>query len=336
MFKRNHIMECILKTPNTQSVSIEKIEKMLISSGIDNEHIRVEEPHAWVMQSQYIYLDDGRRLLFKIGLEDEWTDDSTILNQVHASKLIKSIGVPQPEILSYSHNKNEYGFRYILSESHKGNKLYYEYQRGSKDERIKIHDTLGKVYDSIHRIQNDWAGIWDGHPSKRKYPIHPVNFYRQAEIYGGSCKYLMEHHIIDKKLYDKICLVWDENMSYLKERPTSFIHFSPFPWSIYMQKDNDIYSVTGLSSLGDFMWWDPMIDIAHLLYPPFLEISIEEKDAFLKGYNIEVDERAMNLYLLLNRVCAMAGCYLAPVDNLKAERWIKNEILTIEQILLKL
>ncbi|PKK93040.1 MAG: hypothetical protein CVV61_06680 [Tenericutes bacterium HGW-Tenericutes-6] len=336
MFKRNNIMERILKTPNTQSVNIEKIEKMLVASGINIEHIRLEEPHAWVMQSQYIYLDDGRCLLLKIGIEDEWTDDSTILNQVHASKLIKSLGISQPDILSYSHDKNEYGFRYILSESHKGNKLYHEYQRGSIDERINIYKALGKAYDNLHRIHNDWAGIWDGHASKRKYPIHPVDFYRQAEIYGGSCKYLMDHHIINKKLYDKICLVWDKNMSYLKERPTSLIHFSPFPWSIYLQKNNDIYSVTGLSSLGDFMWWDPMIDIAHLLYPPFMEISFEEKEAFLQTYTIEVNERAINLYLLLNRVCAMAGCYLAPVDNLKAEQWIKKEISTIEQILLKL
>lgn len=329
-------MECILKTPNTRNVEIEKIEKILLDTGIDCGLIRIGEPNAWVMQSQYIYLEDGSRLLFKIGLEDEWTDDSTILNQVHASNLIKHIGLQQPEILAYSANKSEYGFRFVLSESHIGNYLYREYQVGSKDERKKIYKVLGEAYNGIHHVQNDWSGVWNGHTSKKKYPIHPVDFFRQAEIYGGSNKYLMENNIIDKELYDRICLVWDENLAYMKDRPASLIHFSPFPWSIYINKDNDNYSVAGLSSLGDFMWWDPMIDIAHLLYPPFSEITLDEKDAFLQGYRLGIDQRAINLYLLLNRVCAMAGCYLAPVDHLEAKRWIESEISTIQQVLLKL
>jgi hypothetical protein len=329
-------MECILKIPNTRNVGIEKIKKILIDTGIDCELTRIGEPNAWVMQSQYIYLRDGSRLLFKIGLEDEWTDDSTILNQVQATNLIKSTGLPQPKILTYSANKSEYGFRFILSESHKGNQLYSEYQLGSKDERRKIYKALGEAYNRIHHVQNDWSGVWNGHTSKKKYPIHPVDFFRQAEIYGGSNKYLLENSIIDKELYDRICLVWDENLAYMKERPSSLIHYSPFPWSIYIHKDKGNYSVTGLSSLGDFMWWDPMIDIAHLLYPPFSEITQEEKDAFLQGYNLEVDEQAINLYLLLNRVCAMAGCYLAPVDHLEAKQWIEREIVTIKQVLLKL
>jgi len=108
-------MEGILKIPNVQHVDIEMLKKILLDIGIDSKVTHISEPNPWVMQSQYIHLNDGRRLLFKIGIEDEWTDDSTILNQVKATNLIRSTGLPQPNILAYSASKNDYGFRFILT-----------------------------------------------------------------------------------------------------------------------------------------------------------------------------------------------------------------------------
>ncbi len=60
------------------------------------------------MQSQYIYLEDGRRFLLKTGIVDKWTDAATILNQVKATREIRSIGINQPKILFHSLDKSDY------------------------------------------------------------------------------------------------------------------------------------------------------------------------------------------------------------------------------------
>lgn len=103
-----------------------------------------------------------------------------------------------------------------------GNRLYNEYMEASSSERLRIYIALGEVYRLIHSKQSDWAGIWDGDLNKKKYPIHPYEFYRNAEIYNGSNKYLFNNNIISNELYEKICSLWDENLSYMKQRPNSF------------------------------------------------------------------------------------------------------------------
>lgn len=99
--------------------------------------------------------------------------------------------------------------------------------------------------------------------------------------------------------------------------------------------NRDSFSVGGFSALADFMWWDAMSDVAHLLYPPFINITADVQNAFISEYKMPLDERAINLYILLNRLCAMAGCYLVPVDNNYAKAWIKKEVTTIKEILNK-
>lgn len=96
---------------------------------------------------------------------------------------------------------------------------------------------------------------------------------------------------------------------------------------------NDRLVTSGLTALGDFMWWDAMSDVSHLLYPPFMNITEEERNSFKEGYKNSLDEKVIKLYLVLNRLCAMAGCYLAPVNPYKANIWIQNEVKRIEQIL---
>lgn len=336
MFTREKIMENMISRPSIKKIDEEVIKRILLEAGIKSKISHIDEPNIWVMQSHRVYLTDGRKLLLKVGVNPDWTDCSTILNQVKATELISSIGIKQPKILSFSENEDKYGFKYILSESQRGTRLCDEYEKASKSERKKLYRTLGQAYSLIHSIENKWSGVWDGDLDKKKYPIHPADFYRNAEIYSGSNKYLVESNIISSNLFERICLAWDENLSYLKQRPSSLTHISPFPWSIYISRQKGEYSVGGFSALADFMWWDPMSDVAHLIYPPFLNITDEEKNSFISGYDIPVDERAINLYMMLNRLCAMSGCYLAPVKSKEANIWIQNEIKTIDKILKKL
>ncbi|WP_026478353.1 phosphotransferase [Alkaliphilus transvaalensis] len=333
MFTRNLIEEGMILRQQTIKIKNAMIKQILLDAGVNCQIKQIDEPHSWVMQSQRIHLTDGRSLLLKAGVNPDWTEASTILSQVKATELIKSTGIPQPNIISYSTNQEEYGFLFVLSEYQKGGRLGDAYNLASKDERKQIYKSLGQAYSRIHSIENDWSGVWDGDPSKKKYPVHPAEFYRHAEIYSGSNLYLLENNMITTDLYERICSVWDKNLSYLKQRQSSLVHVSPFPWSIYMDKDEKGFTVKGVSALADFMWWDVMSDVAHLLYPPFLNISEEERNAFVQEYKLPLDERAIKLYTILNRLCAMSGCYLAPVDSTYAKTWIKEEVKTIKEIL---
>lgn len=333
MFTNNDAIPGLIQIPNTIEIKKETIQHILNDAGIKSSIVDIGKPHAWVMQSQKIHLEDGCCLLLKIGINPEWTDASSILNQVAVSDMIRSTGIKQPDILAYSADNDDYGFRFILSECQRGERLCDAYKKASKIERERLYGAVGQAYSHIHDISNNWSGVWNGCPDKNKYPIHPSEFYSQAEFHTGSAKYLLENGIIDNNIYGQLCSIWDESISYLKQRPSSLTHVSPFPWSIYVKQNEKGYSVEGFAALGDFMWWDSMADIAHLLYPPFLTITEEERSAFILKYNKPLDEHAINLYMLLNRICAMSGCYLAPVEREYSKAWIKQEINSLRAIL---
>lgn len=332
MFNFNNIHEGVILKPKVIDIPQEKIRHILVDTGIKSPILSIDKPFTWIMQSQHVFLEDGRCLLLKIGVNPEWTDKTSILNQVMANKLIRSIGISKSEILAYSIDLNDYGFLFILSERQTGNRLCDIYSIASEKERVRLYGAVGQAYSQIHNVKNEWAGIWDGDPGKRKYPIHPCQFYQNAEFHNGSARYLLNNGVIDNGLYEGICSVWDDNLDYLINRPNSLVHVSPFPWTIYIKRKQSEYSVTGFSALGDFMWWDSMADVAHLINPPFMDISEVERYAFTTEYGLPIDEYAIKLYTLLNRVCAMSGCYFAPMENAPAKVWIQKEKNTLQTL----
>jgi hypothetical protein len=337
MFEYGEIQEKSIKLSKKIYINKQLIEKILKNSGINQNILTLEKPKIWIMQSQKIILADGNSLFLKLGINDDWTDSSSIKSQVTATKLIKSLGITQPEIISFSDNKKTYGYLFILSEPQKGEKLYHYYNDSSKCEKEMIYNALAISYSKIHSIKNNWSGLWsEGDSSVKKYSIHPSEFYFKAELINGSGKYLFENNIIEKKLLDKICAIWERNLNYLINRPSTLVHISPFPWSIYLTKSKEkMFEVSGFNAVGDFMWWDYMSDVAHILYPPFLDISDNERKSFINNYNLKIDDLSLNLYILLNRICAMAGCYFAPVNIDYSNKWIEKERLTLKNIIKK-
>lgn len=311
---------------------INTIRKILYNAGIQDDIISVTEPHRWVMESRKIYLSSGSVLLLRAGINDEWTNDAAILNQVHAASMLRDCGLSQPCILAYSADKAEYGFRFLLSEAYTGVKLLDMYSSSDQDGRIELFESLGFTYGKIHSIKNDWSGVWNGSPDKSRYPLHPAEFYSMAEINGGSGRALYDRLLISKDFHDEICRLWDSSLIYLKNRESSLVHMSPFPWSIYLSNERDGYMVTSLAALGDFMWWDPMSDVAHLLHPPFMDITDAERDAFIKHYSLTPDFKAVSLYRLLNRICAISNVYMAPISNEIQLQWINREIAGLPEL----
>ena len=332
MFSHNNILEIREKKPNKIEIDKKVIEQIVKKAGIKNKIINIAEPITWVMQLYKIYLEDGRYLLLKISVLPEWTDSASINNQVTINRLLASMGIHQPKILDYSTTIEKYGFLYILSEGQTGKKLYEILAEADNVDKEEIYSLIGKTYSIIHEKQNDWAGIWNGTISVKKYPIHPVDFYLNAELRNGGGKYLFENGLINKNTFDSICRIWEDNLEYLKERSNSLIHGSPFPWTIYLSIEGNTFNISGLSAYGDFMWWDNMVDVTHLLNPPFMNIEENMKKAFISNYNHSIDEKAHNLYLLLTRICAITGCYFAPVENSNGKKWIEEETKALDNL----
>jgi len=327
----NTILEINEKRPKPIEIDTNIINQIIFDSGIKKDIKSISEPTTWVMQLYKIQLSDGRILILKIGIIQDWSDASSIKNQIKVSHILQSVGIDQPQIINFSENTEKYGFRFILSESQKGKKLYEILNTSSEKEKEIIYYEIGNMYSKIHELKNDWAGIWDGDPGIRKYPIHPAEFYLNAEVKNGSGKYLLENGIISKELYENINKAWETNISFLKDRPNSLIHNSPFPWSIYINKERQTYSISGLSALGDFMWWDKMIDVTHIINPPFLSLTDDTICAFRNGYKHQIDDKTMSLYSILTKICNMAGCYFAPINIKDAEQWNEKQIETIKE-----
>ena len=99
MFTRDNNIEGMISRSPVKDVKPEIIIRILKDAGIKSKVVNIDKPRTWIMQSQRIWMDDGRCFILKTGVNSEWTDGSTILNQVKAGELICSIGIPQPKII---------------------------------------------------------------------------------------------------------------------------------------------------------------------------------------------------------------------------------------------
>ena len=166
MFTRGIIQEGITPRSPLATVTPETIRRIVLDAGIDSPIGRIGEPTNWNMHVQYVWLDDGRRLLLKISTTD-WVDAGAILNYTKSIELVRSLGIPQPRTLHYSESGDGYGFRFVLSEGQDGMRFCDAYQQASRHDRPRLLAALGRAYSRLHGIKNSWAGLWDGDPSRR-------------------------------------------------------------------------------------------------------------------------------------------------------------------------
>ena len=309
----------------------ETIRNIVLEAGICDDIVSIGEPVAWVLQSYKISLADGRILLLQFCHQD-FADEAFVESRVNAIEMLQKSGIPQPAVISYSLNDKAHGFRYILSENHTGNQLFQLYPTVNSSERLLMYKAIAEAYSKIHAVKSDWAGIWNGNPNKSKYNIHPAQFYLNAEIKNGSNKQLFDNNMITLETYKHICSAWENNLDFLMSREVSLVHVNSFPWNIRCVNKNELYTICGLSGI-EFMWWDSMYDAANLLYPPFMNITDEERKVFIENYNCPINQKAINLYRLLNRILAFTNCFMAPVTDALGDKWISDNTHELNKIL---
>ena len=64
-----------------------------------------------------------------------------------------------------------------------------------------------------------------------------------------------------------------------------------------------------------------------------MDITDGERKSFLACYSESVDHKAISLYKLLNRICAISEVYMAPLSKYEQTEWNQKEILQLQYII---
>ena len=286
----------------------------------------VRDRGTWVRRIVEVRLDEGTTLFFKMHAHDDWFDATK--HEAEVVELFQEHNLPAAPILVADDSQEFLPYSYVIQEQVGGRRLGDLLEQVNEAEAQEIYKTLGRLYARMHAVHNAWSGLWVEIPNKPR----PSDYLYKAEIVEGSGKQALESGRISPETYERAVALWGVNLPYLQEHQPSLVHYSPFPWSIYLEREGDGWRVTKLTSLGDVMWWDPAYDVTCLLYPPFMETTPGRQEAFLEGYGERPAQKRVLLYLVLQRLAAAMGSYMAP-ETPENRRWAEHAFDDLDEIL---
>jgi hypothetical protein len=266
----------------------------------------------WVRRIVQVTLDGGEMVFIKLnthGGEEGWLDSTA--HEAAVADLLRAHGLPAPRILAVDTSRTIVPAGYIIQEHRPGRRLGDVLAGLCEEEAIAVYAALGDCYRRLHAIAGPASGVWAGGPD-RVLPVSPNDFMYNAEIVGGSGRRALDEGRISRHTYDRAVALWATQMDYLKDHTASLVHVSPFLWTICLERDATGWRVTRLNAMGDIMWWDPAYDLAHLRYPPYGHVTPARWEAFAATYGPLPERRRMLLYLIMQRLCAAMGVYMAP------------------------
>ncbi len=218
----------------------------------------------WIHHHYEVTLDNGMTVFFKVGEKPEWND---VQHEANVVDFLIENKIPAPHVLAVDTSNSIIPYPYIIQERIGGIRLCNLLSLVNQDEQVIIYETIGKLYRKIHSIKNDHSGLWGEGPRTIRSPISPNDYMYNAEIVNGSGMKALAQGIISKSTYQRVVTYWQDNLDYLKSHQPSLIHFSPFLWNIYLEKQAGTWNITKLMATGDVMWWDTAYDLAELQYP---------------------------------------------------------------------
>jgi hypothetical protein len=157
----------------------------------------------------------------------------------------------------------------------------------------------------------------------------------EAEVVGGSGEKALTHGRISRATYERAVGLWSERLEVLRNHQPSLVHVSPFLWSIYLDHGPTGWRVIKLTSVGDFLWWDPAYDVACLRYPPFGEMQSTWWEGFCRGYGVlgqMPEPRRLLLYTVMQRLMAAMGTYMEPPSD-RNTAWAARALDNLDALL---
>jgi hypothetical protein len=296
----------------------------------------VRDRGEWLRRIVEVTLDGDEAVFFKLDLPHEdpgWLrgkeGESHERDVARIFERHRLHGVPP--VLVVDHSCEIISHPYVIQAGVGGTRLGDLLDQESESDVTAIYETVGDFYRRLHGIHNDRPGLWIGSTPDRPWGDPPGYMYR-AEIVEGSGQCALEQGRITQRTYDRAVGLWGENLGYINDFQPTLIHYSPFLWNIYLQRDNDGWHITKLTSLGDVMWWEPAYDIACLRYPPFGDMRPSWWEAFLRGYGPEPECKRVLLYAVMQRLCAAMGSYWEP-ESSRNKAWATQALDDLDRVL---
>ncbi len=266
---------------------------------------------AWVRQIVDVTLDNDERVLFKISLQRPgWLEGGEAIEQ-DVAEILKAHGLAVvPRVLAVDSTCAIVPHPYVIQARVGGTRLASLLQQ-VPDEGVGIYEVVGRLYAQIHAVHSSRDGLWNGSTPDEPWGA-PTAYMYQAEIVEGSGRAALEAGRISRNSYDRTVSLWKTNLDYLNAHTPSLVHISAFPWTIYLERESHGWHIAKLLSVGDFLWWDAAFDVACLRYPPFGEMKPAWWAGFLAGYGEDPERKRLLLYAVMQRLCAVMGCYMEP------------------------
>ncbi len=287
----------------------------------------IKDRGEWVRRIVEVTLDGDEVVFFKLHTHEEWFDSTE--EERETIDLFHAHGLPAPVLLATDTSRELLPHPYVIQEAVGGARMSEVLRHADEPTSLAIYETVGQLYARMHAVHNDWAGIWADIPNKP----HPSAYLYRAEIVEGSGKQAREAGQISRAGYKRAVALWGANLEYLQDHQPALVHYSAFPWTVHLEQEAaSAWRVSHLTSLGDILWWDGAWDATCLLYPPFGETTASQRAAFLRGYGPAPERKRCLLYLVLQRLCAVSGCYLAPATP-EHHAWAAHALNDFGQLL---
>jgi hypothetical protein len=306
--------------------------RFIIEETYPQKHItEIQDRGVWFKQIFKITFSDHSAAYVKLKRHEDWD----ITAEAHAASLLRENKIDQPEIIRIGTACSAFPFDYGVYEDAPGVKLSAFLKENNKGVVQEVYAALGRYYKRYAELSGPFAGVWDRSPNRSKYALHPAEAMLKLEIVGGSGKALLENGTISRTMYEAAVRIWNCFLPRLMALPVHRTHFSPFPWSIYLDRNESGFFISKITALQDILWWNEHATLAHILFPPCFHLSDETRKAFLEGYERPVDFETIDCFLVLYRLCAINGVYMQSgrCDN---DAWKQSALNDLKGILIRL
>jgi hypothetical protein len=293
-------------------VSLEEQIRKAVAAHLPGRSVkRIEDRGAWVRQIVDVTLDGDEGVLFKISRHHPgWLEGGEGIEQDVANMLEPCGLAVVPAILAVDSSCRILPRPYMVQAKAGGSRLGVLLD-GAPHQGAAIYEVVGRLYAQIHAVPGPRDGLWNGTTPDEPWG-EPTGYMYQAEIVEGSGKAALEAGYISRSAYERTVELWKRNLDFLRAHRPSLVHASAFPWTIYLEREGDTWRIAKLTSVGDFLWWDAAFDVACLRYPPFGTMQASWWTGFLAGYGEEPERKRLLLYAVMQRLCAVMGCYMEP------------------------
>lgn len=267
--------------------------------------IAIEDRGTWIRRIFRVTLDGGETVYVKIDAALKAS-----VKEAYVTGLLHDHGLPASDILAVDDTQTLLPAPFVIQAHVVGTRLSDLLARHpDAATRAAIYAAMGDFHRRIHAVHRHAAGWIDG--PGIVYPGSPRAHQFQAVIVDIGAQAVAQG-LISAVTQRRVQTLWDAHRDYLDTYVPSLTTGGAHRWVIYLS-DEGGWHVTKIMDLHDLAYWDPAWNLTTVKYPEFTaDPDPASWAAFVEAYGEEPEEKRLKLYLLMRRIDAGMGHYMAP------------------------